>query len=109
MTDRGQLSEDSIEQEIQNKGLTRGYRLTPARIDAIVASAQDFYWHVPSTTTVVCALKLANGYVVTGEAACVEPSNFDEAIGRKIARDKAREKIWALEGYTLCNVRSTMG
>lgn len=109
MTQIGELSEGEIEQEIQNKGLAKGYRLTPEKVDEIARSAQDFYWHVPGTTTVVCALSLTNGYVVIGEAACVEPSNFDEALGRKIAYNKAREKLWALEGYVLCNLRSVMG
>ncbi len=109
MTQIGELSEHEIEQEVQNKGLTKGYRLTPERVDDIARAAQDFYWHVPGTTVVVCALRLANGYVVTGEAACIEPDNFDEALGRKIAYNKAREKIWAVEGYALCNVRTVMG
>lgn len=38
---------------------------------------------------------------MTGESAAASPENFDEAIGRRIARDKARSKIWALEGYLL--------
>jgi hypothetical protein len=38
---------------------------------------------------------------VTGESAAASPENFDEQIGRKIARDNARNKIWALEGYLL--------
>jgi hypothetical protein len=49
----------------------------------------------------VCALTLRNGYIVTGESAAASPENFDQAIGRKIARDNARNKIWALEGYLL--------
>ena len=38
---------------------------------------------------------------MTGESAAAHPDNFDAAIGRKIARDNARNKIWALEGYLL--------
>ena len=49
----------------------------------------------------VCALSLTNGYIVTGESAAASPENFDQAIGRKIARENARNKIWALEGYLL--------
>jgi hypothetical protein len=30
--------------------------------------------------------------------------NFDAEIGRRIARQNAREKIWALEGYLLKQV-----
>jgi hypothetical protein len=97
----GQLTEGSLEQEIQNKGLTKGKRLTPQDIDKQIVRAT--YWHVPDSTTVVCALRLANGYHVIGKAACIEPENFDIWIGQKVAFDDARNQIWALEGYALCS------
>lgn len=37
----------------------------------------------------------------TGESACASPENFDEALGRDIARRNAKDKIWSLEGYLL--------
>ena len=90
--------ENAIEQEIQEKGLNAP-RLNPAMIDAAIHSEQ---YHVfPGTTMTVCALTLRNGYIVTGESAAASPENFDESIGRKIARENARNKIWALEGYLL--------
>lgn len=90
--------EHEIEREIQSKGLNAP-RLTPQMIDECVASEQ---YHVfPGTTLTVCALKLRNGYIVTGESAAASPENFDKEIGRKIARENARNKIWALEGYLL--------
>lgn len=48
-----------------------------------------------------CVLVLRNGFTVTGESACASPANFNAEIGRKLARDKAIEKMWALEGYLL--------
>lgn len=102
----GQLTEGEVEQEIQNKGLTAAPRLTPQDIDALIVDAH--YWRVPGDTMIVCALTLVNGYTVIGEAACVSPENFDEEIGRKIARDKARDKIWPLAGYALANQRMTI-
>jgi hypothetical protein len=42
-----------------------------------------------------------NGFTVTGESACASPKNFDAEISRKIARQKAVEKIWPLMGYEL--------
>lgn len=90
--------EKTIEAEIQSKGLNAP-RLTPDLIDAAIVSEQ---YHVfAGTTMTVCALTLRNGYIVTGESAAASPENFDQAIGRKIARDNARNKIWALEGYLL--------
>jgi hypothetical protein len=95
--------EAAIEKEIQDKGLNAP-RLTPAAIDGTISGEE--YWIVPHTTMTVCALKLRNGFVVIGESAAASPENFDEAIGRKIARDNARNKIWALEGYALRNALS---
>ena len=52
-------------------------------------------------TLTIIVLELANGFTVTGESACADPANYDAEIGRKIARDNAVNKIWALEGYLL--------
>ena len=83
---------------LQAKGLNAP-RLTPQHIDEqIVAEAYHVF---PGTTLTVCALTLRNGFQVVGESAAASPENFDQAIGRKIARDNARSKIWALEGYLL--------
>lgn len=90
--------EQAIEKEINEKGLNAP-RLNPAHIDAQILAEQ---YHVfPGTTLTVCALILQNGFNVVGESAAASPSNFDEEIGRKIARENARQKIWALEGYLL--------
>ena len=90
--------EAAIEAEIQAKGLNAP-RLNPQMIDETIMSEQ---YHVfPGTTMTVCALTLRNGFIVTGESAAASPQNFDADIGRKIARENARNKIWALEGYLL--------
>lgn len=92
------MIESEVEQEVLNKGLTAP-RVTPEIVDATIV---DEDYHVfPRTTLTVCCLKLRNGFTVTGESACASPENFDVELGRKIARQNAREKIWALEGYAL--------
>lgn len=92
------MSEQEIENEIQAKGLNAP-RITPEHIDSLIVSEQ---YHVfEGTTMTVCCLMLRNGFLVTGESASASPENFDAALGRKIARQNAREKIWALEGYLL--------
>ena len=88
----------AIEAEIQAKGKTAP-RLTPDHIDSQIVS--EAYYVFPGTTLTVAALMLRNGFQVVGESAAASPANFDEEIGRKIARDNARGKIWALEGYLL--------
>jgi len=91
-------TEASIEAELQTKGLNAP-RLTPTLIDAAIVS--EAYHVFPGTTMTVCALTLRNGFIVLGESAAASYANFDESIGRRIARDNARNKIWALEGYLL--------
>lgn len=90
--------EQAIESEIQAKGLNAP-RLNPQMIDDTIKA--EAYYVFPGTTLTICCLTLRNGYQVTGESAAASPANFDEEIGRKIARDNARNKIWALEGYLL--------
>jgi len=93
------MSDDKqIERAIISLGLTAP-RITPEHIDGVIAL--EHYHRVPGTTTTLCSLVLTNGFVVNGESACASVENFDEKLGRMIARRNAREKIWALEGYLL--------
>lgn len=102
--------EAAIEQEIQAKGLNAP-RLTPQHIDDQIraeyffradhAVGPDVPVHDALQNLTICVLVLRNGFVLTGESACASPENFDAEIGRKIARDNARNKIWQLERYVL--------
>lgn len=107
--------EQQIEQEIQDKGLNAP-RLTPDHIDSKIKAVEYilprdvckrdngvevFDAPLPLQTLTFCILTLENGFTVTGESACASPENFDVEIGKKIAYDNAREKIWLLEGYLL--------
>ena len=91
-------SDIEIELEIQAKGLNAP-RLNPQHIDATIK--EEYYHIVPGTTLTLCVLTLQNGFTVTGESAAASLANFDEEIGRKIAKANARDKIWQLEGYLL--------
>lgn len=93
-----QIDDQKLEYEIQNKGLNAP-RLTPAYIDYVIKEIK--YYVVPDTTTTICSLVLQNGFVVNGESAVASKENFDEEIGRKVAYENARDKIWMLEGYLL--------
>lgn len=94
-------SEASIEAELRTKGLNAP-RLTPDDINSVIVSEQ--YHRFPGTTMTVCALTLQNGFQVIGESAAASAANFDEQIGKRIAYDNARNKIWMLEGYLLRNM-----
>lgn len=107
------MNDQSIEQEIQAKGLTAP-RVTPADIEANIESEHYFTADKATAHTfdgfnardtlrllTFCVLILRNGFTVTGESACASPENFDAEIGRKIARSNAITKVWPLMGYAL--------
>ncbi|WP_238947402.1 Gp49 family protein [Vandammella animalimorsus] len=48
-----------------------------------------------------CVLVLQNGFTVTGQSACADPTAFDAAIGRRVARQNAINQVWPLMGYAL--------
>jgi hypothetical protein len=91
-------NEQNLEQRINELNLNAP-RLRPADIDAVIVSAT--YTVMPSGKTMVCELTLRNGFTVRGEGSAVSKENFNEEIGRKVSEEKAREKIWELEGYLL--------
>ena len=88
------------ENEINEKGLTAP-RVTPEMVEKSIK--KEDYHVFPGSTTTVCMLTLSNGFTVVGESACASPENFDADLGKRIARDHAKQKIWALEGYALRN------
>lgn len=109
--------EPTVEQLIAKAGLT-GPRVTDAKIAAEIES--EFYFtpmdaarglgidaYFPSSTPMArltfCVLVLKNGFTVTGQSACVSPENFNEEIGKRIARDKAVEQVWPLLGFRLAD------
>jgi hypothetical protein len=74
-------------------------RITEEHLESVIT---DEDYHVfQGTQLTVCCLTLRNGFTVTGESACADPALFDAERGRQIAREKAKQKIWALEGYLL--------
>lgn len=103
------MNDQDIEKEIQAKGLTAA-RVTPQMIEDSISG--EYYVTgdkavgdspaLPSLGLLtICILVLRNGFTVLGESACASPENFNAELGRKIAREHAKQKIWALEGYLL--------
>ena len=94
---------ESVESMINRKGLNAP-RVTAITIDAAIdteCTPNPMFHIFPGTTVTVCCIKLRNGFTVVGKSACASLENFDEEIGRRIAFDDAKQKIWELEGYLL--------
>lgn len=113
------VNDQDIEKEIQANGMTAP-RITLVDIEANIVSEHYFtaedgvLGSMPDDATprsnpcpdcltllTFCVLVLRNGFTVTGESACVSPENFDDEIGRRVARQNAINKVWPLMGYEL--------
>ena len=64
---------------------------------------EETYTLLPNGRTTICQLTLIDngdsGFTVEGQSACVSKSNYDKALGEKIAREDALNKVWMLLGY----------
>lgn len=93
----------------------RAYKATddiPARLtlsDITDKIKKADYYRLGNSTTTVCQLTLANGFTVQGYSACIDPSQFNQAIGESIAYENAVQEVWALEGYLLSERRHQAG
>jgi hypothetical protein len=119
-------SDGWMEHDIKAAGADKAPRITPADIEANIVSEHYFTARDGRRGALVdgtyvgrerpqqdeadlaaldlltfCVLVMNNGFTVTGESACVSPENFNAAIGRKIARENAVNKVWPLMGYEL--------
>jgi hypothetical protein len=89
--------------------LIKGLRVTPQDVEASID--REFYFNAGSVVSgedvpmelhmvTVCVILLKNGHKIVGvNEGPIEPENFDAELGRKMARAKATDQIWALLGY----------
>ena len=105
------MTDQSIEQEIQAKGLTAP-RVTPKDIEDNMGA---IYWinandaaiaaggpsHDSLAVLTICVIVTRSGFTVTGESACASLENFDADVGKKVAFENAKQKLWPLMGYAL--------
>lgn len=59
------------------------------------------FTRLADSTVTHCRLTVDNGFGVSGESACVNPENYNQEIGEKIAYDNAFRQLWAFFGFLL--------
>jgi len=110
---------ETVEQQIQRVGATKGPRITPEHIESLITAEAYAMGNETNVQTMfespaeaqralgaldlltLCVLVLQNGYTIVGKSACASPENFNAEVGKRIAREDAVRQIWALEGYAL--------
>lgn len=78
--------------------MTQQNRITKDFLESEITNVE--YQRLSGTIT-HCTITVKNGFTFTGESACVDPNNYDQAIGEKIAYDNAFEKMWMPYGFAL--------
>ena len=71
--------------------------------DITRAIVKTDYVTLPDGRTTICMLTLDNEFTVRGESSCVCAENFNAALGRDIALEDARRKVWPLLGFRLAD------
>lgn len=85
-------------------------RVTPEHLASLIAC--EYYLNGATATMgcpqhpslallTICILVTRTGFTLIGHSACVSPERYDAQIGQKVARQKAMDQLWALEGYLL--------
>lgn len=75
-------------------------KITKQQIDEIVKNSKFDVKKVFGKCTVV-SMQLPNGFVLVESSACVDPKNYDRALGEQICKEKLINRVWELEGYRL--------
>lgn len=82
----------------------KGERVTEAKIKDRIEKVE--FLRAPSSPTLtICSIVVNNGYSVRGESACVDPANYNQQIGEKLAFEDAFRKLWPLFGFLLAEKR----
>lgn len=73
-------------------------KITVNDLHALISRTE--YTRLEGTTKTFCHIFIGDsGFSVTGESACLNPADFDEAVERDLAFKDAFHKLWPLEGY----------
>ena len=75
-------------------------KVTQKEIDRLMDGAEVHCMTEFGKCTVV-TVKLANGFILTESSACVDPDNYNQALGKKLCMDRIENRLWELEGYAL--------
>ena len=79
-------------------------KITPGAIEHILAQSKVDY-NVLGGKLTHCMITLPSGFIVTGESSCVDPAEYNKALGEKYAKERAVQTLYMLEGYMLASER----
>jgi len=81
-----------------NPALRSGCSISQDMVEGFI---KEIHTSTLGEKTTVVRVVLVNGFEILESSACVDPVNYDEAMGRDICLRKIKDKIWGLLGFLL--------
>ncbi|WPJ72216.1 hypothetical protein DEEACLCL_00199 [Salmonella phage CRW-SP2] len=87
--------------ELKGKSVREGLKLTPDLLKSHIAEVIYEDREVGGHRVITCHFKMDNGFIVWGKnsSTSIDPANFDEELGKKLAHEKTFSQLWELEAY----------
>lgn len=84
---------------------SKAVQKTPHRVslDSIIEKIAhtDYVYPDRHPHMTLAIITMQNGFIFVGKATPADPTNFDEALGKKFAYEDAIRQIWPMEAYLL--------
>lgn len=72
-------------------------------VKTIIATGKSVFNQLPNTNYTICVTTFEDGWSVTGQSVCVDPADFNQELGERIALDNAVQDAethyWRTSGY----------
>ena len=92
---------EELQRQFEADGKTRYVRTEDVEAEVLAVQFHQFV----GTTVTVCVITLQNGFTVVGKSACANPDNFEASLGEKLAHEDAKQQMYALLAFRLCDVQ----
>ena len=89
--------------------LEKAYMKIGYNITVTQEMVDGFIDHVEVTTmgdkTTVVRATLVNGFIIVESSSCVDPANYNQALGQEYCEARIKNKVWELLGFLLQTAR----
>jgi hypothetical protein len=75
-----------------------GTKVTAEMVDAFVRGVE---FEKRGEKTTVATMTLVNGFEMVDASSCVDPANYDHAVGCQIVTRRLTDRVWHLLGFLL--------
>lgn len=94
---------DVFESAYLSMGDGDGSKITQQMVTDVI---RETHVHKLGDKTTAVRAVLRNGFEITETSSCVDPANYNEAIGKEVCLNRIHDKVWMLLGFLLQTARN---